>query len=127
LLFLHALAIAPEQEGVSIRLDHHGKCSKRGLFEYSAATASDEASPPTIPAGPLVVGDRDSQSVLQTLSSILGINLADPSLSFVLVQRKRQAGSATHVAVEDGGFTGWFRRSNVMKQKAMKPPSTSGR
>jgi hypothetical protein len=72
------------------------------LFPYIVVNPSDGIEEPTLPAGTLLISDKDRETAIQQLSETLGVNLSNQDFGYALVQLRREVGSAEHPCIEQG-------------------------
>ncbi|WNF16375.1 MAC/perforin domain-containing protein [Microcystis aeruginosa] len=72
------------------------------LFPYTIVNPSDGIEEPTLPAGTLLISDKDRKRAIQKLSETLGINLSNQDFRYALVQLRREVGIAEHPCIEQG-------------------------
>ncbi|HET7462522.1 MAG TPA: hypothetical protein VFJ82_14810, partial [Longimicrobium sp.] len=89
------------------------------LYAFSVVPLHDDASPPVFPSGPLTLNDADQAQALQTLGTALGLDVSDPSLSYMLVRLTRQVGTAQFSAHHGSVFVG-RRRPTAHIQRGLQ-------
>ncbi|BAU27774.1 MAC/Perforin domain-containing protein [Aneurinibacillus soli] len=72
------------------------------VYPFSIENPSDGTKAPILPSGPLLIGDKDKDSAMKELSTMLGIDLSNPDYGYALVQLRRTVGTAEHPCVEQG-------------------------
>ncbi|ODA40653.1 MAC/perforin domain-containing protein [Desulfosporosinus sp. BG] len=72
------------------------------LVPYKTVITAENSDEPTLPAGPLMIADKDQGSAIQELSRTLGVDLSNSDYGYALVQIRRENGSAEHPCIEKG-------------------------
>ncbi|MEJ0076463.1 MAG: hypothetical protein WDO17_13615 [Alphaproteobacteria bacterium] len=85
-----------------ISLHDTADCLLSELFPYHVGECADDDAPPDIPAGPLLIRDKDSAAAIKKLSASLGVDLANPEFGFSLVVLERKSGQGSHYLFKDG-------------------------
>jgi len=70
------------------------------LLPYKVENPSDGIPEPSLPAGPLLISDKDSQKAIKILSETLGVNLSASGVGFALIQLKRNDTSTSHAVMQ---------------------------
>ncbi|MCK1390644.1 hypothetical protein [Bradyrhizobium sp. 1] len=110
------------------------------LFPYRVGTCADDTAAPGIPAGPLLIRDKDSEAATKKLSASLGVDLSNPDFGFSLVILERASGVGSHYLFKDGiyvnpnplkpdpraGVTEDFRKTLIRLRHGKNPENGRG-
>ncbi len=85
-----------------VSLHDHGESLMDTLLPYKVCNPSDGSKEATMPAGALLLGNKDRETALEILSNTLGVDLTKPNTGYALVQLKRIDGKEVHPGVQSG-------------------------
>ncbi|MCC5611302.1 MACPF domain-containing protein [Nostoc sp. CHAB 5834] len=94
------------------------------IYPYIVRSITGDTSQFSLPSGPLMVGDLDSDSILGKLSKYLGIDLTAGD-SYILVELVRFVGTASHTYVAGTGESADEHMNEVGQTAIEKLPGVS--
>lgn len=74
------------------------------LVPYKTAKVTDNSDELILPAGPLMIADKDRVTAIRQLSETLNVDLSNADYGYALVQLRRENGSAVHPCIERGVY-----------------------